>query len=83
MNQLLDMSVTAVRQSFGQTVRQSDSQSANQSVGQSVGQSLCLSVCLSVCLTVSLSLGARITSLCLFVLFAFCLVYFTLSCFFS
>ena len=44
MNQLLDMSVTAVRQSFGQTVRQSDSQSANQSVvSQSVSHSVCLS----------------------------------------
>lgn len=48
MNQLLDMSVTAVRQSFGQTVNQLISPSASQSVSHSV----CLSVCLSDRITV-------------------------------
>ena len=67
MNQLLDMSVTAVRQSFGQTVRQSDSQSANQSVGQSVGQSLCLSVCLSVCLSDRITVFRRQDNVFVFV----------------
>lgn len=48
MNQLLDMSVTAVRQSFGQTV----SQTVNQLISPSVSHSVCLSVCLSDRITV-------------------------------
>lgn len=52
MNQLLDMSVTAVRQSFGQTVSQTVNQLISPSVSQSVSHSVCLSVCLSDRITV-------------------------------
>lgn len=52
MNQLLDMSVTAVRQSGSHSVRQSDSQTVNQLISPSVSHSVCLSVCLSDRITV-------------------------------
>lgn len=49
MNQLLDMSVTAVRQSFGQTVSQTVNQLISPSVSQSVSHSVCLSDRITVC----------------------------------